>query len=152
MTSFFVFKVIRDLNRCDLSICVSSSGVYMLMFYLAIVTVTFSWHDSTYQIQSLSEMNIFSCFHYICTSLCMTPGWGYLRSGLGLKHSEMIATNHRVLAAEGCQHESWLLLRLDMLFSVTYPTHFYILGHNFSTVKATSGYWSLEVVSGVFPH
>ena len=64
----------------------------------------------------------------------------------------IIATNHRVLAAEGCQHESWLLLRLDMLFSVTYPTHFYILGHNFSTVKATSGYWSLEVVSGVFPH
>ena len=63
-----------------------------------------------------------------------------------------IATNQRVLAAEGCQHESWLLLRLDMLFSVTYPTHFYILGHNFSTVKATSGYWSLEVVSGVFPH
>ena len=37
-------------------------------------------------------------------------------------------------------------------FSVTYPTHFYILGHNFSTVKATSGSWSLEVVSGVFPH
>ena len=64
----------------------------------------------------------------------------------------IIGTNQRVLAAEGCQHESWLLLRLDMLFSVTYPTHFYILGHNFSTVKATSGYWSLEVVSGVFPH
>ena len=64
----------------------------------------------------------------------------------------LIATNQRVLAAKGCQHESWLLLRLDMLFSVTYPTHFYILGHNFSTVKATSGYWSLEVVSGVFPH
>ena len=54
----------------------------------------------------------------------------------------IIATNQWVLAGKACQHESWLLLRLDMLFSVTYPTHFYILGHNFSTIKAT-GAWRL---------
>ena len=68
------------------------------------------------------------------------------------KMINFISTNQRVLAAEGCQHESWLLLRLDMLFSVTYPAHFYILGHNFSTVKATSGYWSLVVVVVVSSH
>ena len=30
--------------------------------------------------------------------------------------AKLIATNQRVLAVEACQHESWLLLRLDMLF------------------------------------
>ena len=68
MTSCFVYKVIRDLESIDhvcihpihriglitsdLLICVSSSGVYKLMFYLTIVnkillTVTLGWHDST---------------------------------------------------------------------------------------------------------
>ena len=67
MTSSFVYKVIMDLESVDLlcikpfrrigliqsglSIRVSSSGVYKLMFYLTIVNkhdvaVTFAWQDS----------------------------------------------------------------------------------------------------------
>ena len=57
--SRFVYKVIRDLESVDhlcinpirISIHVSSSGVYKLMFSLTIVkkyyiTVTHGWHDS----------------------------------------------------------------------------------------------------------
>ena len=75
-----------------------------------------------------------------------------LPSILSLFRNEFNSNQPPSVGSQRLPHESWLLLRLDMLFSVTYPTHFYILGHNFSTVKATSGYWSLEVVSGVFPH
>ena len=49
---FAVLLPIMGMRTSDLSICVRSSGVYKLMFYLTIVhniyvTVTLGWHDST---------------------------------------------------------------------------------------------------------
>ena len=66
MTSCFIYKVIRDyesiIHKC-LSIRISSSGVYKLMVYLAIVNktrrhVTLCWQDSSKNAHTVNKNSL----------------------------------------------------------------------------------------------